>query len=55
MQLSSNVTLLLFVIGLEVNPRSLLASGRTLLVTGALQVPITVAVAFGIFTGAGLR
>src|SRR5690349_23947291 len=29
------LTLLLFVIGLEVNPRSLLASGRTLLLTGA--------------------
>jgi Kef-type K+ transport system membrane component KefB len=45
------LTLLLFVIGLEVNPRSLLASGRTLLLTGALQVPITAAVAFGIFFG----
>ncbi|HKP62038.1 MAG TPA: cation:proton antiporter [Polyangiales bacterium] len=45
------LTLLLFVIGLEVNPRALLASGRTLLVTGALQVPVTVVVALGIFTG----
>jgi Kef-type K+ transport system membrane component KefB len=45
------LTLLLFVIGLEVNPRSLLASGRTLLLTGALQVPITAAVALGIFLG----
>jgi len=44
------LTLLLFVIGLEVNPRSLLASGRTLLLTGALQVPVTVVVALGIFT-----
>jgi Kef-type K+ transport system membrane component KefB len=43
------LTLLLFVIGLEVNPRSLLASGRTLLLTGALQVPITAAVALGLF------
>jgi Kef-type K+ transport system membrane component KefB len=43
------LTLLLFVIGLEVNPRSLLASGRTLLLTGALQVPITAAVALGAF------
>jgi Kef-type K+ transport system membrane component KefB len=43
------LTLLLFVIGLEVNPRSLLASGRTLLITGALQVPITVLAAFAIF------
>jgi Kef-type K+ transport system membrane component KefB len=45
------LTLLLFVIGLEVNPRSLLASGRTLLLTGALQVPVTVAVAFAAFFG----
>jgi Kef-type K+ transport system membrane component KefB len=44
------LTLLLFVIGLEVNPRSLLGSGRTLLLTGALQVPVTVVVAFGIFS-----
>jgi Kef-type K+ transport system membrane component KefB len=44
------LTLLLFVIGLEVNPRSLLASGRTLLLTGALQVPVTVLVALGMFT-----
>jgi Kef-type K+ transport system membrane component KefB len=44
------LTLLLFVIGLEVNPRALLASGRTLLLTGALQVPVTVVVALGIFT-----
>ncbi len=36
------LTLLLFVIGLEVNIRSLLASGRTVLLTGALQVPLTV-------------
>lgn len=43
------LTLLLFVIGLEVNPRSLLASGRTLLLTGALQVPVTVIVALGLF------
>jgi Kef-type K+ transport system membrane component KefB len=47
------LTLLLFVIGLEVNPRSLLASGRTLLVTGALQVPVTVLVALGVFTALG--
>jgi Kef-type K+ transport system membrane component KefB len=37
------------VIGLEVNPRALLASGRTLLLTGALQVPVTVLAAFGFF------
>lgn len=40
------LTLLLFVIGLEVNLRSLLASGRTILLTGALQVPLTVGVAW---------
>jgi Kef-type K+ transport system membrane component KefB/Trk K+ transport system NAD-binding subunit len=39
------LTLLLFVIGLEVNPRSLMASGKTLLVTGVLQVPLTIAAA----------
>jgi Kef-type K+ transport system membrane component KefB len=43
------LTLLLFVIGLEVNPRALLASGRTLLLTGALQVPISVLAAFAMF------
>ncbi len=43
------LTLLLFVIGLEVNPRALLASGRVLIATGALQVPVTIGVATGIF------
>jgi Kef-type K+ transport system membrane component KefB/voltage-gated potassium channel Kch len=43
------LTLLLFVIGLEVNPRALLASGRVLLATGALQVPLTIAAATMIF------
>ncbi len=43
------LTLLLFVIGLEVNPAGLLASGRTLMVTGALQVPITILLATGVF------
>jgi Kef-type K+ transport system membrane component KefB len=47
------LTLLLFVIGLEVNPRSLLASGRTLLLTGGLQVPLTVAAAYAMFLGLG--
>ena len=46
---SLGLTLLLFVIGLEVNPRQLLASGRTLLLTGALQVPLTILVVVGIF------
>ena len=48
------LTLLLFVIGLEVNLRSLLASGRTLVVTGLLQVPLTVAAGFGAFLLVGL-
>jgi Kef-type K+ transport system membrane component KefB len=39
------LTLLLFVIGLEVNPAGLLASGRTMVLTGTLQVPLTIAVA----------
>lgn len=47
------LTLLLFVIGLEVNPRSLLASGRTLLWTGALQVPLTAGAALLVFMGLG--
>jgi Kef-type K+ transport system membrane component KefB len=44
------LTLLLFVIGLEVNLRSLLASGRTLLLSGLLQVPLTIGAGFLIFT-----
>jgi Kef-type K+ transport system membrane component KefB len=47
------LTLLLFVIGLEVNLRSLLASGKTLVVTGLVQVPLTLGVAFLIFLWAG--
>jgi len=39
------LTLLLFVIGLEVNPAGLLGSGRTMVLTGVLQVPVTIAVA----------
>jgi Kef-type K+ transport system membrane component KefB len=48
------LTLLLFVIGLEVNLQSLLASGRTLLVTGLVQVPLTMAAGFGVFLVVGL-
>lgn len=48
------LTLLLFVIGLEVNLKSLLASGRTLVVTGLVQVPLTLAVGFGAFFVVGL-
>lgn len=45
------LTLLLFVIGLEVNLRSLLASGRTLLVSGLLQVPLTIGAGYLVFYG----
>ena len=48
------LTLLLFVIGLEVNLKSLLASGRTLVVTGLVQVPLTLAAGFAVFIGLGL-
>jgi Kef-type K+ transport system membrane component KefB len=41
--------LLLFVIGLEVDLRALLASGRTLVVTGLVQVPLTIAAGLGLF------
>lgn len=40
------LVLLLFVIGLEMDVRKLLDSGRTLLVTGALQFPLCVAFGF---------
>lgn len=43
------LTLLLFVIGLEVNLRSLMASGKTLLISGLLQVPLTIAGGFAAF------
>ena len=48
--------LLLFVIGLEIDLRKLLASGKTLIVTGLLQFPLCVAFGFGVahllaFTG----
>jgi Kef-type K+ transport system membrane component KefB len=45
------LTLLLFVIGLEVNLRALLASGKNLLLPGLLQVPLTVAVGYACFLG----
>jgi Kef-type K+ transport system membrane component KefB len=45
------LVLLLFVIGLEVNLASLLRSGRALLVSGLLQVPLTVAIAWLLFAG----
>jgi Kef-type K+ transport system membrane component KefB len=48
------LTLLLFVIGLEVNLKSLLSSGKTLVVTGLVQVPLTLAAGFGAFLVVGL-
>jgi Kef-type K+ transport system membrane component KefB len=45
------LTLLLFVIGLEVHVGNMLASGRVLVVTGLLQVPLTVAIAGLAFLG----
>lgn len=46
--------LLLFLIGLELDLRALLASGRTLLLTGLLQVPLSVAAGFGLFSIAAM-
>jgi Kef-type K+ transport system membrane component KefB len=48
------LTLLLFVIGLEVNLKSLLSSGKVLVVTGLVQVPLTLAVGFGAFFLVGM-
>ncbi len=45
------LTFLLFVIGLELDFRSLAKSGRSLALSGALQVPLTTALSFGIFYG----
>lgn len=47
------LVLLLFLIGLELDLHALLASGRTLIVTGLLQVPLTVGLAFGVFLISG--
>lgn len=43
------LVLLLFVIGLEVNVADLLRSGRALLMSGLLQVPLTVGFAWALF------
>jgi len=48
------LTLLLFVIGLEVNVKSLLASGRTLVITGLVQVPLSILLGFGVFLLIGM-
>lgn len=47
------LVLLLFLIGLELDLHALLARGRTLIVTGVLQVPLSVAAAFGLVMGVG--
>ncbi|MGB1701044.1 MAG: cation:proton antiporter, partial [Nannocystaceae bacterium] len=47
------LTLLLFIIGLEINVKSLLASGKTLFVSGLLQVPLTTAFGLGAFAVMG--
>src|SRR5690606_13520664 len=43
------LTFLLFVIGLELDFRSLAKSGRSLALSGALQVPLTTGLSFGVF------
>ena len=43
--------LLLFLIGLEIDVRKLLASGKTLIITGLLQFPLCVLFGYGIVTG----
>ena len=47
--------LLLFVIGLEIDIRKMLAGGTAVLVTGALQVPICIALGLGFFYLFGMR
>src|SRR5437868_2375980 len=47
--------LLLFVIGLEIDLKKLAAAGPPLLVTGALQVPICIALALGYFALFGVH
>ncbi len=48
------LTLMLFVIGLEMNVKKLLASGRTLILTGLLQFPLCVAFGWIVMYAAGL-
>ncbi|MBI2388423.1 MAG: cation:proton antiporter [Deltaproteobacteria bacterium] len=45
------LVLLLFVIGVEVDLRMFARSGRAILISGLLQVPLTVAAAWGAFLG----
>lgn len=44
------LTLLLFLIGLEVDPKGLAASGRALVLGGLLQVPLSIVAALGVFS-----
>jgi Kef-type K+ transport system membrane component KefB len=47
--------LLLFVIGLEIDLRKMMAGGAAVLLTGALQVPICIALGLGFFTAFGVQ
>jgi len=47
--------LLLFVIGLEIDLKKLASAGAPVLLTGALQVPICIALGLAFFYGLGLR
>ncbi len=47
---SLGLILLLFLIGLEIDLRKLLASGRTLIVTGLLQFPLCVLFGYGVIS-----
>jgi len=48
---SLGLTLLLFLIGLEVNVKHLAENGKTLLISGLLQVPLSIGVALLAFVG----
>lgn len=50
---SLGLVLLLFLIGLEIDLRALLSSGRTLVVTGLAQVPLSVLLGLGAFSLVG--
>nr|MDQ6945074.1 cation:proton antiporter [Actinomycetota bacterium] len=47
--------LLLFIIGLEIDLKKLLSAGPAVLITGALQVPVCVALGVGFFYALGFR
>ena len=47
--------LLLFVIGLEIDLRKMASGGAAVLLTGALQVPICIALGLGFFAAVGVR